>query len=127
MVSDNWPRITRATVPQLQEHLCSPPVFSGVRVTRFIVVCVCVCFVDRCLSFVFFLSAIYGVVCPLSFFFRLYMVLFVLRSTDCKYPFVSSYSSYMSNFPLSQKKRSHFMQNTMEIKFCFSPIICSKF
>ena len=33
----------------LPEHLSSPPVFSGVRVTRSLVLCVC--FVDRCLSF----------------------------------------------------------------------------
>jgi hypothetical protein len=31
------------------EHLSSPSVFSGVRVTRTLVLCVC--FVDRCLSF----------------------------------------------------------------------------
>ena len=40
-----------ATLP---EYLSSPPVFSGVRVTRSLVLCVC--FVDRCLSF-----------CPFSF------------------------------------------------------------
>ena len=34
----------------LLEHLSSPPVFSGVRVTRSLVLCVC--FVDRCLSIV---------------------------------------------------------------------------
>ena len=33
----------------LREHLRSPPVFSGVRVTRFLVLYVC--FVDHCLSF----------------------------------------------------------------------------
>ena len=33
----------------LPEHLSSPLVFSGVRVTRVLVLCVC--FVDRCLSF----------------------------------------------------------------------------
>ena len=38
----------------LPEHPSSSPVFSGVRVTRFLVLCVC--FVDHCLSF-----------CPLSF------------------------------------------------------------
>ena len=38
----------------LVEHFSSPSVFSGVRVTRSIVLCVC--FVDRCLSF-----------CPFSF------------------------------------------------------------
>ena len=38
----------------LPVHLWSPPVFSGVRVTRTLVLCVC--FVDRCLAF-----------CPFSF------------------------------------------------------------
>ena len=33
----------------LAEHMNSPPVFSGVRVTRSLVLCVC--FVDGCLSF----------------------------------------------------------------------------
>ena len=47
------------------------PVFSGVRVTRSLVLCVC--FVDRCLSFVPFLLAI-----VLSVF---------LRYTDSDYPF----------------------------------------
>ena len=41
----------RLTIP---EHLSSPPVFNEVRVTRSLVLCVCV--VDRCLSF-----------CPFSF------------------------------------------------------------
>jgi len=35
----------------LPEHLSSPPVFSGVPITRSLVLCVC--FVDRCLSFFF--------------------------------------------------------------------------
>jgi len=35
----------------LSEYLSSPPVFSGVRVTRSLVLCVC--FVDRCLYFFF--------------------------------------------------------------------------
>ena len=44
-------------LPILPEHPSSPPVFSGVRVTRSLVLCVC--FVDRCLSFCpFFLLAI---------------------------------------------------------------------
>ena len=41
-------------LPTLLEHLSSPPDFSGVRVTRSLVLCVC--FVDRCFSF-----------CPFSF------------------------------------------------------------
>jgi hypothetical protein len=55
----------------LPKQLSSPPVFSGVRVTRSLVLCVC--FVDCCLSFVLFLLAI---------------VLYVLlRYTDSSYPF----------------------------------------
>ena len=38
-------------LPTFMEHLNSPPVFSGVRVTRSLVLYVC--FVDRCLSFFF--------------------------------------------------------------------------
>ena len=54
----------------LPEHLSSPPVFSGVRVTRSLVLYVC--FVDRCLSFCTFSfghcvvcsSSIYGIWLP---------------------------------------------------------------
>ena len=55
----------------LPEHMSSPLVFSGVHVTRSLVLCVC--FVDRCLSFCTFsfshcvvcLSSIYRIVLPL--------------------------------------------------------------
>ena len=43
--------------------MSSPPIFSGVRVTRSLVLCVC--FVDRCLSFCTF-SFDHCVVCPSS-------------------------------------------------------------
>jgi hypothetical protein len=44
-------------LPTLPEHLSSPPVFSGVRVTRSLVLYVC--FVERCLSAcTFFLLAL---------------------------------------------------------------------
>jgi hypothetical protein len=49
----------------LPEHLSSPPVFSGVRVTRYIVLCDC--FVDRCLSFCTF-SFDHCVVCSSSIY-----------------------------------------------------------
>jgi hypothetical protein len=53
----------------LPEHLSSPPVFSGVRVTRSLVLYVC--FVDRCLSFCTF-SFGHCVVCSSSIYeFRL--------------------------------------------------------
>ena len=54
----------------LLEHLSSPPVFGGVRVTRSLVLCVC--FVDRCLSF-----------CTLFF----WLLSVFLQFTDSDYPF----------------------------------------
>jgi hypothetical protein len=56
----------------LPEYMSSPPVFSGVRVTRSLVLYVC--FVDRCLSFCTF-SFGHCVVCP------------SLRYTDSDNPF----------------------------------------
>ena len=41
--------LVKQELPNLPEHLSSPPVFSGVRVTRSLVLYVC--FVDRCFSF----------------------------------------------------------------------------
>ena len=51
------------TTCTLPEHLTSHPVFSGVRVTRSLVLCVC--FVDRCLSFC---PLFFWPLCCLSFF-----------------------------------------------------------
>ena len=51
--------------PILLEHLSSPPVFSGVRVTQSLVLCVC--FVDLCLSFCSF-SFDHCVVCSSSIY-----------------------------------------------------------
>ena len=48
----------------LPNHLSSPPVCNGVRVTRYLVLCVC--FVDRCLSFCTF-SFRHCVVCSSSY------------------------------------------------------------
>jgi hypothetical protein len=48
-------------LPTIPEHLSSPPGFSGVRVTRSLVLCVC--FVDRYLSFYPFYVG-HCVVCP---------------------------------------------------------------
>jgi hypothetical protein len=52
-------------LPTLPEHLSSPLVFSGVRVTRSLVLCVC--FVDRCLSICTF-SFGHCVVCSSSIY-----------------------------------------------------------
>ena len=69
----------RLTIP---EHLSSLPVFSGVRVTRSSVLCVC--FVDRCLSFCTF----FWPLCCLFFFYL--RILFT--------PLVSSISSWICRF-----------------------------
>ena len=52
----------------LPDHLSSPPVVSGIRVIRSLVLCVC--FVDRCLSFCPF-SFGHCVVCSLIYGFQL--------------------------------------------------------
>ena len=63
--------LVKQELPTLPEHLSSPPVFSGVCVTRSLVLCVC--FIDGCLSF--------------CFFFLLAIVLSVLQFTDSDYHF----------------------------------------
>ena len=65
-------RLVKQELPTLPEHLISPPVFNGVRVTQSLVLCVC--FVERCLSFCIF-------------FFFLGNVLSVLRYTNSDYSF----------------------------------------
>jgi hypothetical protein len=70
-----------ATLP---EHLSSPSVFSGVRVTRSLVLCVC--FVDRCLSF-----------CPFSFkssyiqIIQTYVYLNHMRTSENVYMLINIY------------------------------------
>jgi hypothetical protein len=58
-------------LPTLPEHLSSPSVFSGLRVTQSLVLCVC--FVDLVCPFVLFLLAI--------------VLSVLLRYTDSDYPF----------------------------------------
>jgi len=64
------PRLVEQELLTLPVHLSSPPVFSGVRVTRSLVLYVC--FIDRCWSFctfsfvhcIVFSSSIYGFCLP---------------------------------------------------------------
>ena len=58
----------------LPDHLSSPPVFSGIRVTRSLAVCVS--FEDRCLSF-----------CPFVLFLFAIVLSVLLRYTNYDYPF----------------------------------------
>jgi hypothetical protein len=77
-----WMSLVEQEVPILPEHLSSPPVFSGVRVTRSLVLYVC--FVDSCLSFSTFF---FWPLCCLFFFDIRIMIA----------PLVSSNSSCNSN------------------------------
>ena len=67
-----WVSLVEQELLTLPEHLSSPMIFSGIRVTRSLVLYVC--FVDRCLSFCTF-SLGHCVVCSSS------------RYTDSDYPF----------------------------------------
>ena len=77
----------RKQLPTLPEHLSSLPVFSGVRVTRSLVLCVC--FVDRRLSFCTFSfghyivcsSSIYGLWLP-SDIFKVFLILLLWKSNS---------------------------------------------
>ena len=91
----------------MTEHLSSSLVFSGVRVTRSLILCVC--FVDRCLSFVLFLMAN-----VLSVF---------LRYTDSDYPF-----SVFKLFNIHKRRRIEISENisTWIIGRCYYPNIKSQ-
>ena len=88
--------LVEQTLLTLPEHLSSP----SVRVTRSFVLCVC--FVDRCLSFFF-----WALCCRLIFnLWILITSLWYLRLMDSDYlPLVSSNSSLVKYIASSQKKR----------------------
>ena len=103
----DWTRRVPLVVQEfriLPEHLSSPLVFSGVRVTRSLVLCVLVS--DRCLSLCLF-SFGHCIVCPSSiyaFWLPLWYLLAIvlsalLRFTDSDYPF--GIFSLLSVLPLS--------------------------
>ena len=68
-------------LPTLPEHSSSPLVFSGVRVTRFLVLCVC--FVDCCVLLYFF----FWPLCCL-FFFDIQILITPLVSSNSSYNIV---------------------------------------
>jgi hypothetical protein len=78
-------------LPTIPEHMSSPPIISGVRVTRSLVLYVC--FVDRCLSFCTFSfghcivssSTIYGFWLPLWYLQNLLILYKVDKMTKIKY------------------------------------------
>ena len=92
-------------LPTLSEHLSSPPIFGEVRVTRSLVLCVC--FVDRCLSF--------------STFSFGHCVSVLLRYTDSDYALVSSNSSKRSSvneFLKSNLSINRIWQNIKKLHTC---------
>ena len=99
-------------LPNLPEHLISSPVFSGVRVTRSLVLCVC--FVDRCLAFYTFILAIvlsvllrytdsdypFGILWPLCFQFFFDIRILIIPLVSCGHCVVNSSSIYRFWLPL---------------------------
>jgi hypothetical protein len=124
-------------LPTLPDHMSSPLVFSGVRVTRSLVLYVC--FVDRCLSFCIF-SFGHCVVCSTSlyrFWLPLWCLQTLLKVTQytkwlednqkitvnsiCSHLYASDgeYFStrcwYIPNFVLKDKIRRYFRNPTLNI------------
>jgi hypothetical protein len=107
----------------LSEYLSSSPVFSGVRVTRSLVVCVC--FVDRCLFFCTFSfghcvvcsSAIYGFWLPLWYLQTLLSSKYVLTWKMWRHFFSFSfivlvflvYHDVLPNYPLTSQPCIYFI------------------
>ena len=78
----------------LPEHLRSPPVFSGVRVKRYLVLCVC--FVDRCLSFCSF-SFDHCIVCSSSVYGFCWQLLYNVIIIITKVLSISGIGAYTIN------------------------------
>jgi hypothetical protein len=107
-----WMPLVEQELLTLPEHPSSPPIFCGVRVTQSLVLCVC--FVDRCLSYCPF-SYGHCVVCP-SLIYRFWLPLWYLLAivlsvllwyTDSDYlPLVSSNSSSINNSTQNKIKLS---------------------
>ena len=76
----------------LPQHFSSPPVFSGARVNRSLVLCVC--FVDRCLSCFF-----WSLSC-LSFFDLRILITLVISSSSSYWSRRESEQETMTLFPL---------------------------
>ena len=95
----------------LPEHQSSPLVFSGVRVTRSLVLCVC--FVDRCLSFYFWLLC-----CLLFFNLRLLITPLVSSNSSVN----TSISNWMIDCCLTSCEKQHTLwrdgdDKNVDIKF----------
>jgi hypothetical protein len=95
------------------EYLSSPPVFSWVRVTRSVILCVC--FVDRCLSFCPF-SFGHFVVCPSSIYgFWLPFGIFKLILNNCASVLLNHNYLRRASFP------KHIQTNICTLS-CITPI-----
>jgi len=106
-------------VPTLPEHLSSSPVFSGVRVTQSLVLCVC--FVYRCLSFCTFCfghcvvcsSSIYGF-CLLLWYLQTRPIILNRKSDELKINLIWSYlyfSCSIDDFNFSMLTLFFWLQN----------------
>ena len=97
----------------LLEYLSSSPVFSGVRVTRSLVVCVC--FVDRCLFFCVFS------VC-LSSIYEFWLTLVSFNPSSCKFTILfKRYNAYACALCLS--KLLYYLFQSLKKTLIFSCIL----
>jgi hypothetical protein len=118
-VFHNFPLVEQELL-SLPEHLSSPPVLSGSRVIRCLVLCVC--FVDLCFSFCTFSfglcvvcsSSIYGFQLPLWF-------LQALRLTKTKFE-----SSIQEGWHIRSRTLCHFRTHGLNTA-CYNIKFCSSF
>ena len=95
-------------LPTLPEHLCTPSVFSRVRVTRSLVLCVC--FVDRRLFFCTF-SFDHCVVCSSSIY-GFWLPLWYLQTLLFSHTHTRNSWIYSTTMNGNRSKRPHY-QNTL--------------
>ena len=88
-------RLTPVGLLSLPEHLGSPPVFSGVHVTRSLVLCVC--FVDRCLSFCPFFS--WPLCCLFFFDLQILVIPLVFSNSSNRYTISTINTPHNCFFP----------------------------
>ena len=119
-------------LPTLPEHLSLSPVFSGVRVTRSIVLCVC--FVDVVCPFVFFslgdcvvcFSFIYGLWLPLWYIQTLLIYHFVFSNT-CRIHIPISRIMYLRFEIVIRYKQIYFMTVSPESIYNLEGIVLIDF
>jgi hypothetical protein len=109
-----WLRIVEQELLTLPEHLSSPSVFSEVRATRSLVLCIC--FLDRCLSICPFYFG-HCVVCP--FFIDEFWLLKLFLYTFLCSPYLA-----FQSFDFERCSRNASLTLNLMIWYFFWPLCC---